>query len=49
MARHIVVADDIYLRLKALKKPGESFSNVIRRLIEEADATMPARVPASTS
>ncbi len=34
MAKHIVVADDIYDQLTELKKPGESFSNLIRRLID---------------
>ncbi|MGQ4870470.1 MAG: antitoxin VapB family protein [Candidatus Thorarchaeota archaeon] len=37
MARHIVVADDIYEHLKHLKKPGESFSNVIRRILDCVD------------
>ncbi|MCF2135891.1 MAG: antitoxin VapB family protein [Candidatus Thorarchaeota archaeon] len=34
MAKQIVVADDIYDQLMKMKKPGESFSNLIRRLID---------------
>ncbi len=46
MARHIVVADDIYEQLARLKMPGESFSNLIRRLLDRLsneDAPAPSR------
>ncbi len=33
MARNIAVADDVYDRLKKLKRKNESFSDVIRRLL----------------
>jgi len=33
--KNIMVRDDVYERLKRLKKEGESFSDVILRLIEE--------------
>jgi predicted CopG family antitoxin len=29
-----MVSDDVYERLKRIKRPGESFSDVIRRLLE---------------
>ncbi len=33
MARNIAVADDVYEKLKKLKRKNESFSDVIRRLL----------------
>ena len=33
MARTIMVSDEVYEALKRLKRPGESFSDVIKRLI----------------
>jgi len=33
VARTIMVSDDVYEALKRLKRPGESFSEVIRRLL----------------
>jgi len=33
MGRVIMVSDDVYERLKRMKKPGESFSDVINRLL----------------
>ncbi len=30
----ITISDDVYEKLKALKKPGESFSDVLRRILE---------------
>ena len=33
--KNIMVRDDVYEKLKRLKKEGESFSDVILRLIEE--------------
>jgi len=35
MGRVIMIADDIYERLKRMKRPGESFSDVIARLLEK--------------
>lgn len=34
MARNIAVADDVYKQLVTLKRPGESFSDVLRRLLK---------------
>lgn len=34
MAKNIAVADDVYKELKRLKKPDESFSELLRRLIK---------------
>ncbi len=34
MPKTIMVSDDVYEALKKEKKPGESFSDVIRKLIE---------------
>ncbi|HDD64370.1 MAG: hypothetical protein DRJ32_02625 [Thermoprotei archaeon] len=33
MARTIIVSDEVYELLKRLKRPGESFSDLIKRLI----------------
>jgi len=33
MARTIMVSDEVYEMLKKLKRPGESFSDVIKKLI----------------
>jgi len=35
MAKSIMVSDDVYEALKKAKLPGESFSDVIRRLLRE--------------
>ncbi len=35
MARNIMINDDVYARLKALKKKGESFGSVILRLMSQ--------------
>ncbi|HDI74059.1 MAG TPA: antitoxin [Candidatus Korarchaeota archaeon] len=35
MARTIMVSDDVYEALKREKRPGESFSEVIRRLLDK--------------
>lgn len=37
MARTITIADDVYEALSSLKEPGESFSDVVRRLTEEVN------------
>ncbi|MCF2135902.1 MAG: antitoxin VapB family protein [Candidatus Thorarchaeota archaeon] len=33
MARNIAVSEDVYRELRALKREGESFSDVLRRLL----------------
>ena len=35
MGKVIMVADDIYERLRRMKRPGESFSDVIARLLND--------------
>lgn len=38
MARNVSLAEDVYLALKRIKREGESFSEVIRRLLESRPA-----------
>lgn len=50
MTRQVALADDTYERLKANKKPGESFSQTIERLLDtqpKDPLSFPDRVPKS--
>lgn len=35
MGKVIMVSDEVYEKLKRMKKPGESFSDVIKRLLKD--------------
>ncbi|MBS7247851.1 MAG: antitoxin VapB family protein [Candidatus Jordarchaeales archaeon] len=40
MTKTITIRDDVYRRLMAVKRPGESFSELFERLIESAGGSV---------